>query len=163
MRRCPVLQVPSALHAPPATPTRTLAPGANVRARFRGEGAAPSTSWYPGVVEKANTDGTFTIAFDDGDVEDVEATYIKFKEPPPSPPLITSPPRAFATLPAPPTPPAPPATPVALAPPPPLRRSARTSVSTTADEADEVPGVVPEALRPLREQEHYHYYCYHYY
>ena len=55
-------EVPPAAPAP--APETALAIGALVEARFDG-----ADEWYPGAVTAAHADGTFDIAYDDGDDE----------------------------------------------------------------------------------------------
>ena len=50
--------------------------GSKIECRFQG-----GDSWFPGTISKANSDGTFYIDYDDGDVEDnVIATFIRLSQ-----------------------------------------------------------------------------------
>ena len=53
----------------------TIGAGAAVEARFGGE-----EDWYPGSVKAVNADGTYQIAYDDGDEEDsVAPEYVRLR------------------------------------------------------------------------------------
>lgn len=61
---------PAALQGTQAAPRQQaeqLRAGARVEARF---GGMSGSEWYPGVIAAENPDGTFVVAYDDGDVED---------------------------------------------------------------------------------------------
>ncbi|CAM9134171.1 unnamed protein product, partial [Ectocarpus fasciculatus] len=55
------------------TPSQLFRDGDLVEARYRGQG-----QWYPGSISQSHSDGTYDIAYDDGDAdEDMKASMIR--------------------------------------------------------------------------------------